>query len=128
MSMVNTSYRLARLYFKSGVYKDLILSQTEIINLSTAIALVDDLEQRNQVAFTLWYDDDLGDEHKRLSFILRLQEVTALEIGDREFTLEELKDFDYKKFKNWDENSFLTKKDTKSKKKIKPKKGRRKKK
>jgi hypothetical protein len=121
-NIVDTSYRLARLYFKSGIYKDLILSQTEIINLSTAIALVDDLEQRNQVAFTLWYDDDLGEEHKRLSFIIRLQEVMALEIGDREFTLEELKDFDYKKFKNWDENSFLTKK------KIKPKKGRRKKK
>lgn len=107
----------------------------EIINLSTAVSLVDRLNEGGYETFTLYYDSDLPEELRKLSCVIRLKEVEQAEFGDREFTLEELQYIDYKNIQLWKEVGYFSKQfikfkvwlKTRKQKQIKPKRGRRKK-
>jgi hypothetical protein len=96
-----TFYRRARLYWSSGTHRDLILTQTEIIGLSTALAQKEELKSKGTTAFTLWYDSDLSEEHRKLSFIIDLDKVNGLEVDDVEYTLDALKDVNMGSFSLW---------------------------
>jgi hypothetical protein len=48
-----TFYRKARLYWSDGTHRDLMLTQTEIIGFSTALAQKEELKSKGTTAFTL---------------------------------------------------------------------------
>gem|GEM_PF-4427604 len=105
------TYRVARLYWKSGTTRDLLLSQTEIINFTTAIAAYSQLvENQGPDCFTLKYDSDLPTEHQKLSFIVCLGSVAGLELDSQELTIDDLKDVDFNKFRIWGDGEYLKKK------------------
>jgi hypothetical protein len=133
-----TTYRLVKVNFKSGNYKNFILSQSEILNLSLTTARADKLTDEEYESIILYYDSDLPEERRKLSTVIRLKEIEWIDIGDKDYTLEDLRNIDYTKFQVWQESDYFkhlkrkqnkiqSRKKIKSKIKIKPKKGRRKK-
>lgn len=112
-------YRKARLYWKSGDHRDLMLTQAEILSFSTAISQKNELKTKGMDSFTLWYDSDLSEEHRKLSFLIALDSVAGLEIDDVEYTLEDLQKVDMSAFSLW-KNDLAFKK-TRVKKKSKQK-------
>ncbi len=92
------TYRIVRINWKSGKSKDFVLTDNEIFNLSTAFSNRGQLKEEGVTTFTLWYDSDLPEEKRKLSFITDLDGIDSLEVGDVEKTL---KDFDSVDFKNF---------------------------
>jgi hypothetical protein len=94
-------YRKVRVCYKSGNVRDLILSQAEIMSFSTALATIDELKAQSMGGFTLWYDMDLPEEHRKLSMFIVLDTVESLDIGDTDYTLDQLKNIDMEQFNIW---------------------------
>jgi len=85
----------------SGSQKDLLLSQTEIINLSMAM----NNKGRELQCFTFWYDGP----DKKLSGVLNLENVEFVEADDKDLGLRDMQLIDYKKFRIWREPSWFRK-------------------
>lgn len=96
-----TLMRKVRLYFKSGASRDLMLTESEILNISTAVSKQDELSKKGITCFTIMYDSDLDEHHRKLSFLIVLNEVGGLDIGDVEYTLDELKNINMDQFNIW---------------------------
>lgn len=95
-------YRKVRIQYKSGITRDLLLSHAEILAFSAALSQKESLlatEGKN--GFTLWYDMDLPEEHRKLSLYVVLDSVEAVDIGDSDYTLDQLKTVDLEQFNIW---------------------------
>lgn len=82
----------------SGSYRSLLLSQSEILNLSMAL----NNQGENLKCFTLWYDGP----DKKLSSVLVLNKVEDMEVDDKDLSFRDMELINYKKFRIWREPSW----------------------
>jgi hypothetical protein len=91
-----------RIHLESGSKKDLLLSQSEVLNLLAALS---NRNYANQ-SFNFWYDSP----DKKLSGVLILDKVEYIDVDDKDLvSLKDMELVNYKSFRIWKEPSWFYK-------------------